>query len=63
MVCQHYQPPEGYIPTMANPFLDHKYSMYVPAVIHIQFIIIGSVFKFAFAHLIWQILNMFFSDR
>lgn len=25
VVCQEYSPPEGYIPTMANPLLDHKY--------------------------------------
>lgn len=25
VVCQKYQPPEGYIPVMVNPLLDHKY--------------------------------------
>jgi len=25
VVCQDYSPPSGYIPTMANPLLDHKY--------------------------------------
>ena len=24
VVCQGYNPPPGYIPTMANPLLDHK---------------------------------------
>ena len=26
VVCQNYQPPEGYEPTMINPLLDHKYT-------------------------------------
>jgi hypothetical protein len=26
VVCQHYDPPAGYTPTMANPLLDHQYS-------------------------------------
>ena len=25
MVCQTYSPPEGYVPNMANPLLDHQY--------------------------------------
>jgi len=25
VVCQDYCPPDGYVPTMANPLLDHKY--------------------------------------
>jgi len=25
VVCEDYRPPDGYLPTMANPFLDHKY--------------------------------------
>jgi tRNA (cytidine32/guanosine34-2'-O)-methyltransferase len=25
VVCQNYRPPEGYVPTMANPLLDHNY--------------------------------------
>lgn len=25
VVCQNYSPPDGYVPTMANPLLDHKY--------------------------------------
>lgn len=25
VVCQNYQPPAGYVPTMANPLLDQKY--------------------------------------
>lgn len=25
VVCQNYQPPEGYVPNMVNPLLDHKY--------------------------------------
>ena len=29
VVCQHYNPPEGYIPNMSNPLLDHHYSEYV----------------------------------
>ena len=27
VVCKDYCPPEGYVPTMANPLLDHKYGM------------------------------------
>ena len=27
VVCEDYCPPEGYVPTMANPLLDHKYGM------------------------------------
>jgi tRNA (cytidine32/guanosine34-2'-O)-methyltransferase len=26
IVCQNYSPPEGYVPTMANPLLDFHYS-------------------------------------
>jgi len=26
VVCQGYSPPPGYIPTMANPLLDHSYT-------------------------------------
>jgi len=26
VVCQNYNPPAGYTPTMANPLLDHKYN-------------------------------------
>eukprot|EP00729_Bicosta_minor_P019233 gene19233-23686_t len=26
VVCQDYNPPPGYIPTMSNPLLDHKYN-------------------------------------
>ncbi|WAR15114.1 TRM7-like protein [Mya arenaria] len=26
VVCQNYSPPEGYIPNMANPLLDHHYA-------------------------------------
>merc|ERR1719167_744372 len=26
VVCQNYSPPEGYIPTMVNPLLDHSYT-------------------------------------
>lgn len=25
VVCQNYHPPEGYVPTMVNPLLDHEY--------------------------------------
>ena len=25
VVCQNYSPPEGYVPNMANPLLDHHY--------------------------------------
>ena len=25
VVCQNYTPPDGYVPTMANPLLDHQY--------------------------------------
>lgn len=25
VVCQNYKPPEGYVPNMVNPLLDHKY--------------------------------------
>ena len=25
VVCQNYSPPEGYVPNMSNPLLDHKY--------------------------------------
>ena len=25
VVCQNYTPPPGYVPTMANPLLDHQY--------------------------------------
>uniref|UniRef100_A0A3B4A3W5 Putative tRNA (cytidine(32)/guanosine(34)-2'-O)-methyltransferase n=1 Tax=Periophthalmus magnuspinnatus TaxID=409849 RepID=A0A3B4A3W5_9GOBI len=27
VVCQNYQPPEGYIPNMSNPLLDHSYDV------------------------------------
>ncbi|XP_077998361.1 tRNA (cytidine(32)/guanosine(34)-2'-O)-methyltransferase-like [Glandiceps talaboti] len=27
VVCQKYSPPEGYIPTMSNPLLDHHYDV------------------------------------
>ncbi|XP_052821280.1 putative tRNA (cytidine(32)/guanosine(34)-2'-O)-methyltransferase isoform X2 [Mya arenaria] len=27
VVCQNYSPPEGYIPNMANPLLDHHYDL------------------------------------
>lgn len=27
VVCCDYCPPLGYVPTMANPLLDHKYGM------------------------------------
>jgi hypothetical protein len=27
VVCQGYSPPPGYVPTMANPLLDHAYDM------------------------------------
>jgi len=26
VVCQNYSPPEGYVPTMVNPLLDHSYT-------------------------------------
>jgi len=26
VVCQNYHPPEGYVPTMINPLLDHSYT-------------------------------------
>jgi len=26
VVCQNYSPPEGYLPTMVNPLLDHSYT-------------------------------------
>ena len=26
VVCQEYQPPPGYVPTMVNPLLDHAYT-------------------------------------
>ena len=26
VVCQKYAPPEGYVPTMINPLLDHSYT-------------------------------------
>ena len=26
VVCEDYRPPEGYVPTMTNPLLDHQYS-------------------------------------
>lgn len=26
IVCQNYSPPEGYVPTMANPLLDFHYN-------------------------------------
>ncbi|XP_016136456.1 putative tRNA (cytidine(32)/guanosine(34)-2'-O)-methyltransferase isoform X1 [Sinocyclocheilus grahami] len=26
VVCQNYSPPEGYVPNMSNPLLDHSYS-------------------------------------
>merc|ERR1712112_609594 len=26
VVCQDYTPPPGYVPTMVNPLLDHKYT-------------------------------------
>merc|ERR1711988_1302489 len=26
VVCQNYQPPRGYEPSMINPLLDHKYT-------------------------------------
>merc|ERR1711915_493018 len=26
VVCQGYTPPPGYVPTMLNPLLDHKYT-------------------------------------
>merc|ERR1719461_1247458 len=26
VVCQNYQPPKGYEPSMINPLLDHKYT-------------------------------------
>ena len=26
VVCQKYSPPEGYVPTMINPLLDHSYT-------------------------------------
>ena len=26
VVCQGYSPPEGYVPTMINPLLDHTYT-------------------------------------
>lgn len=25
VVCQNYSPPEGYVPNMSNPLLDHSY--------------------------------------
>eukprot|EP01135_Chromosphaera_perkinsii_P002492 Nk52_evm8s224 gene=Nk52_evmTU8s224 len=28
IVCQEYNPPEGYIPTMSNPLLDHVYGVH-----------------------------------
>ena len=30
VVCQGYNPPEGYVPTMSNPLLDHHYGMKQP---------------------------------
>ena len=27
VVCREYCPPDGYVPSMANPLLDHKYGM------------------------------------
>merc|ERR1712150_209278 len=27
VVCQNYQPPEGYVPNMSNPLLDHHYDV------------------------------------
>lgn len=27
VVCQNYQPPEGYVPNMSNPLLDHSYNV------------------------------------
>lgn len=27
VVCQNYQPPEGYVPNMSNPLLDHSYDV------------------------------------
>ena len=26
MVCQDYTPPDGYVPNMSNPLLDHQYT-------------------------------------
>lgn len=26
IVCQNYSPPEGYVPTMLDPLLDHQYN-------------------------------------
>jgi tRNA (cytidine32/guanosine34-2'-O)-methyltransferase len=26
VVCQQYEPPAGYVPTMVNPLLDHAYT-------------------------------------
>lgn len=31
MVCQNYCPPEGYVPNMSNPLLDHCYGKYKTA--------------------------------
>ena len=36
IVCQGYQPPEGYVPNMANPLLDMQYGK----ITHIRFHII-----------------------
>lgn len=33
MVCQKYSPPDGYIPNMSNPLLDHKYGKWVAPVL------------------------------
>lgn len=34
MVCQNYCPPEGYVPNMSNPLLDHSYGKLEPFYIH-----------------------------
>ena len=32
MVCQSYAPPNGYIPNMSNPLLDHHYGEWLQGV-------------------------------